>query len=437
MEIFDAITPIEQETIEHYIQLYAGAGEMAPLPQVLRVWNKQKRTLYRLLGKKLRVKIPVEIPRNVIYYQRELMAIYDTYSIWNERDRMYFLNNLGVMKDIIHNPFVFEYMKFILTQGYPLEDINVLSKLVFHQNIEKGYITTIHNTEAHHFEKFKSTVKNNMRTVRTIQKVLKAMRFPHMQLFEEWRNRVSDININRDIKTNLVFSIHPIDFMTMSDNACNWTSCMSWREKGSYSAGTIEMMNSNMAILAYLESDTPFNIIFDEEEYNIPNKSWRCLFFINKHILLSGKAYPYSNTDLTKVCLDKLRELAKENLSWTYKYINQEYKDIYPLTQNSYVKEELLSWLSKRSKKNGKERHAIYVYTNGMYNDLIEYHDKYLCCRNYVPKTMRFCLSGPPTCMHCGDYIMEPQDIYNYNDLGKQKVCYKAWCNVYLGKGDD
>ena len=254
MEIFDRITPREQETIKNYIRLYAGVAESAPLPQVLYVWNKQKRTLYKGLGKELRVKIPVEIPRNTLYYQKELKAIYEVYTIWDENDSCTFLRYSDRYKNTIHNDFVYAYIYFIATQNWCSKDKYVASRLLLHQNIEKGYITTQSNDEPYHFESFKATVKNNMRTVRTIQKVLKAMHFPHMDLFEKWRNAVSDLNINKDIKADLVFSIHPLDYMTMSDNNCDWSSCMSWTSHGSYSAGTIEMMNSNMAIIAYLES---------------------------------------------------------------------------------------------------------------------------------------------------------------------------------------
>lgn len=427
MEIFDSITPREVETIKHYIQLYANVPEPAPMRQVLRVWNKEKRTLYRLLGKKLRVKIPVEIPRNLMYYQRELRTIYDTYSVWDERDREWFLEHSFEMQRKLHNDFIYEYMYYILTQDYDIWEIKILSKLIFHQNIENGYISTLDNADPVRFTSFKSTVKNNMRTVRTIQKVLKAMDFPRMDLFEKWRNKVSDININRDIKANLVFSIHPLDFISMSDNGCGWTSCMSWIGGGCYSSGVIEMMNSNMAILAYLEADSPFDIIFDEESFDIPNKSWRCLFFVNKYIMLGGKAYPYSNNDLIKVCLNELRKLAEKNLGWTYQYINQQYQDMSPLSDNRYIRWENLRTLSNKSTKKNLNRHAIYLYTNGMYNDLVEFQDYYICCRNYVPKTMRFCLSGPATCMGCGDYIMAPQNIYNYDDLGNTKRCTDCW----------
>ena len=422
MEIFDRITPKEQETIKNYIRMYAGVAESAPLNQVLQVWNKQKRTLYKGLGKRLRVRIPVEIPRNALYYQKELKAIYGLYTIWDERDSETFLSNLAKYRSVIHNDFVYAYISFIAGQPWPNEDKYTASRLLLHQNIEKGYISTQRNNEPYHFKAFKATVKNNMRTVRTIQKVLKAMRFPYMDLFEEWRNAVSDLNINRDIKADLVFSIHPIDFMTMSDNNCDWSSCMSWANHGSYSAGTIEMMNSNMAVVAYLESKTPYIISDSEENYEIPNKSWRILLYANKHIIVAGKAYPYYNENLIKICLDKLRALLKENLNWKYQYINQQYRDNLSIDNNFYLQREHLSTFDKPKNPN-KPKHAIYLYSNCMYNDLIEYKDLYWCCRNWVPHTMKFCISGPVTCMCCGGYIESPHSISSYDDIGDTKVC--------------
>lgn len=429
MQLTDLITPKEEETIKHYIQLYAEVAEPASLPVLFQVWNKQKRTLYKAFGRNLRIKIPVEVPKNTLLFQHELKNLYETYPIWDSQDAYHFLNNLEKMQRTLHNDFIFEYMKFIAEQDWCNEDRYHASRLVMHQNIEKGYISTIGRAALgsivngeYHFQAFKATVKDNMRTVRTIQKVLKAMHFPKMELFEKWRNRVSDLNINQDLKANLVFSIHPLDFMTMSDNNCGWSSCMSWITGGSYSSGTIEMMNSNLAIVAYLESETPFNILFEDKKFNIPNKSWRSLFYINKNILLAGKAYPYYNEALTKQCLDLLRTLVKNNLGWEYQYINQPYKDTFSINNNFYLKHNNIKSFD-RPKDKTKSKHAIYVYTNAMYNDLIEYKDIYWCCRNWVPKSIKICLSGPATCMCCGKPIEEPSYINSYDDIGGEKIC--------------
>lgn len=427
MQLVNCLSFEDVETIKNYIRLYAGVEETAPISHVLRVWNKQKRTLYKGLGHKLRVKIPVNIPRNTLYYQHELKAIYETYPIWDDLDSRQYLSRLDQMRETIHEDFVFEYFKFIAEQPWENLDKYQASRLLLHQNIEKGYISTVkcgnNGDEEYHFKAFKSTVKNNMRTVRTIQKVLKGMNFPYMDLFEKWRNKISDININKDIQADLVISIHPIDFMTMSDNNCDWSSCMSWMKDGSYSAGTIEMMNSNMAVIAYLESKTPFYIECEGRYFQIPNKSWRTLIYVHKDIIVTGKAYPYFNEGLSKCCLDEMRKLLKKNLNWEYKYINQLYRDNQSINNNFFLKEKGLSRFS-RSKDRSQLKHAIYLYSNCMYNDLIEYKDRYWCCRNWVPKTIKLCISGPVTCMCCGDYIEDPQQIHSYDDVGSVKTCH-------------
>jgi hypothetical protein len=90
-----------------------------------------------------------------------------------------------------------------------------------------------------------------------------------MEDFKKWQTWLSTICTVKEYKTNLVLSIHPIDFMTSSDNASGWTSCMNWRDDGGYSSGTIEMMNSNMVIIAYLENNSKSFIFRDNQ---IPNK---------------------------------------------------------------------------------------------------------------------------------------------------------------------
>ena len=89
------------------------------------------------------------------------------------------------------------------------------------------------------------------------------------------------------------------------------------------------MMNSNVAAVAYLESNSEYALHLDEtgEVYPIPNKSWRSLVFIHKDILLLGKQYPYFNEDLCFNVLDMMLDLVERNLNWNYRFINQEYRD--------------------------------------------------------------------------------------------------------------
>ena len=421
----DALTDIDKTTIASYISIY-GNAECAPMDLTLKEWNKNKVKLFKAFGHKLRISKEVSIPKDTSIITSELDAIYHPYIFWYEADIKDFVNYPDNVKSMINNDFIQEVLLFWAKKNYPRQDLYTLSRLFLHKNLVKGYICSLETTEPYHFRDFKCTIKNGMKTIRTIQKVLKATKYPHMDLFEQWRNQVSLVQTSDVIHAKLVLSIHPIDFMTMSDNSCNWSSCMSWSRNGCYHAGTLEMMNSNIAAVAYLESNSEYALHLDEtgEVYPIPNKSWRSLVFIHKDIILCGKSYPYFKQDLCFNVLDLARSLVKKNLNWNYKFINQEYRDMENIEGNYYLRDWFNPYYDKRRK-----HHTITFYTNGMYNDIIEAkYPHYYCCRNYVEEPLKICLSGPVTCICCGKRIFDNDrnEIYSYDDLGQDKICWEC-----------
>ena len=425
MQPIDAINDIDENTIRSYISIYGGA-ECGPMYRVLEEWNKNKKTLFRALGQRLSVSKMITIPKSDTVITAELESIYHPYIIWYDHDKATVLNHFDRLQEITNNFFISDILNFWVNKNYCIEDLRILSRLFMHKNLSKGYITSLETTTnaPYHFHDFKCTIKNGMKTIRTIQKVLKATEYPNMDLFEKWRNQVSLVQTEGETKAKLVISIHPIDFMSMSENKCNWRSCMGWSNNGCYSAGTLEMMNSNIAAVAYLEAPSPFEMFLNEtgEVYTIPNKSWRSLIFVHKDILLLGKQYPFHNDHLVPIVLDMMRELVGKNLHWHYQFINQEYRDMQNLDGNFYVRD----WFNLYYNVT-KQHHSIFVYTNGMYNDIIEAkYPKYYCCRNYVKHSKKICLSGPATCICCGERLMDDPrgEIYDYEDLGQDKICY-------------
>lgn len=422
MRPIDALTDIDENLIRAYISIY-GNAECGPLNLVLNEWNKNKLTLFKAFGKKLTVSKNIIIPSNDTVITSALDSIFHPYIIWYSSDVTAVLDHPDRLEEIVGNKFLCDLIIFWVNQNYCIQDLRILSRLFLHRNFIKGYISTLEVDLPYHCRDFKCTLKNGMKTIRTIQKVLKATHYPNMDLFEEWRNQISLIQKDNEISAKLVLSIHPIDFMSMSDNKCNWSSCMRW-SSGCYSAGTLEMMNSNVAAVAYLESSSPFELSLNEtgEVYNVPNKSWRSLVFIHKDILLCGKQYPYHNDFLTTAVLDFARELVEKNLNWKYQFINQRYRDLDNIDGNFYIRD----WFNV-DYDTKKKHHCIFVYTNGMYNDIIESHyPYYYCCRNYVPKSKKICLSGPATCICCGKRLTTREDIYEYDDLGKTKICWEC-----------
>lgn len=405
MEVFDALTPEDKETIKDYISIYAGA-EVANLHITLNEWNKNKNTLYKALGCNLRVKIPIEMKKTDLDFNKELSEVYiPIFSKYNDyRRNGAYLSSVSRAIDKKNNNeklgLIDDLILFLDTlkkkNKINLNDIYCIGSLFDYSNIKNGYIKylpaiAIGNKYCFKFNDQEMTIKSGQKIIKTIQKVLNFYGYDMSNgLFEEFRNKVSNITTSSNIKSNLVLSIHPIDYMTMSDNNCGWSSCMSWKNNGMYSDGTIEMMNSNMIIVAYLESDNPFVV----NNHIIPNKSWRTLLYVHKNILVAGKSYPYHNSELDKKVLEELYKLVNKNLKWDYKYKEQEYKDLYSYLPNEEDQINNL-WVSKKQ--------IVIVTGHAMYNDLLEDKDSvYFCYRNIPKRGMVLNASGKNTCLICG-----------------------------------
>lgn len=421
MQPFDKLTNENIDFIKAYINSYANA-KVDDLRPVLRVWNKNKRTLFKALGGELQVKIPIEIPRNTLIYHNQLNKIYYSYPITTIWDMADFMEN-DYIRRTIRNEFVSSAIEHFIRETDNLDTVRSFTRLLSHTNVEEG--KTVKDYE---FPYYNLTIRKGTKIAKAVQRVLKTACYPHMHLFEEWRNAISNLNANRSVKANLVLSINPIDYMTMSDNNCDWSSCMSWTREGMYSVGTIEMMNSNVAVVAYLESDTPYEVC----GMIAPNKSWRALLFVHKDIMVVGKNYPYSHEGLCEAVLKHMGDLVKKNLNWDYSFKNQPYRDMWYFQNNEFVRNNLSRFAMRRKSRyyNNKwhytDRHKILCYTRMMYNDMIADHEStYLCYRNKVDKTLFLSLSGRATCMCCGNYIFDEWENPRDED-GSVKVCYNC-----------
>ena len=213
----------------------------------------------------------------------------------------------------------------------------------------------------------------------------------NMSNFEDFRIKVSQILNQKVLKGNLCLSIHPLDYVTMSDNNSDWSSCMSWMDNGCYRQGTVEMMNSPMVIVAYLTASEPMDVC--GLEWN--NKKWRELMIVNKDLITNIKSYPYFNSNLTKAALSLLRELAAKNLpEWNFDETLRKYEP------NEYVYVDDYKLM-------------IYPSSNAMYNDFLNdpymnaaYFNKDLYCYANADDDgyIRVCFnySGKSECMGCG-----------------------------------
>lgn len=430
VDLIKEISELDKKRIINYIDAYGVPKDIfIGIDEYLSRWSKNKQTLYHLLGDKLIVKVPYEEDKAPYLIKDDCNRIINNY--WHLFDN---INDIYLEK---------------LPSEFKKEFINVLGDLkkpsVYYEN------------EINHNFKIKLEGKNllqisaGMKPIKVINKMMnyfaEDFSAKDFKEYEDFRIQISKARNDIHFKCNLVFSIHPLDFLTMSDNGENWSSCMSWVDEGCYHTGTVEMLNSNNVICCYLEAAKPYFFhpvkekaankdtvtIFksseadkDLSEWNWEgNKRWRSLVYATKEIICSGKSYPYHIDDLSKTIISYLRDMAKENLKWEYEYGIELYKDMKNMSGIGIEKNK--EWISLGLTK----KHNIIFESEAMYNDMVnDHHRNYWCCRNKVKKNTIIKYSGKANCICCNKdltkYNYDWDDYDNYNDRyspSEQIIC--------------
>lgn len=184
----------------------------------------------------------------------------------------------------------------------------------------------------------------------------------------------------RKAKGTLCLSIHPFDFMSMSDNDCGWDSCMSWREGGDYRLGTTEMMNSPYMVIAYISQDNNF-------EGHFANKSWRQMFIVNDRVIIEGRPYPFRQEQITLQIFDWIKELLGTT-GWDEEPFSIK-------NDTPFCKSPVKKLFSR-----------INIKTKYMYNDYKSTLKSFLVLLNNekfdFESIYEINISGPAQCMNCG-----------------------------------
>ena len=374
--MYNKLTDKDKKAIEAYIKKHNGSGKIATtLENLLRFWDSNK-SLYlsQLFGDELIIskKITFTKSPNEIMLEMKKDA-----SFYNFRDKII---NLVENDDTI--PSRIRWYMYDALSYNALAENKVQKYLDFTYSLKNG-------------KTFK--VSPNMKVMKVFEKMVENYGIDKEE-FEKFRIRHSQFLNQKTIKGELCISIHPLDYMTMSDNTNGWASCMSWRNNGCYRRGTVGMMNSPTVIVAYLKAEEDM-VLVDDYKWN--SKKWRCLFVASNTFITSVKGYPYDNPELNTIVIEWLKELSVKvdpNSRWSENHF-------YGGTFNEIVEGKDINF-------------DIYVDNDyyAMYNDF-----------DTVDSIVSFNLdreewnlgvrvehdySGPEVCMTCGEYVTKESFDY-------------------------
>ena len=372
------ISEHDKLVMENYINAYSGGKVKADMNHILRFWSNNKTTLYQLLGNSLTYTFEATIEKN----NDELREQYRD----KVRENPNILNFTKAVEQVIQD-YNNEQMKLMEEKDpfsfYCSQFYGVIGFESIFDNMYNGR-SGILDLKGHSIK-----IVSGMKTMKIIARIAKEFvnEYPDLKYFEDFRLAISQILNDKSYNGKITFSIHPLDFMTMSDNECDWSSCMSWRENGCYRMGTVEMMNSPYVLVAYIESKSPMTMP-DGTLWN--NKRWRELFIIDKQGIFAIKGYPYWNNELEKICLSALKELAHDNLAWKFDptYHDISFDNGYPGTIYYTI-------------PTTERQIHMEIISNNMYNDLRYQH--HLAILPYDPSDIYIHYSGEAECVCCGE----------------------------------
>ena len=302
MNIFDALTNKEKEMIEDYISFYAGSrnGVAAGLDYILRYWNAQKEKLYHIFGDNFILEKEIKVEKDVHHLERDIDSLlYD-----RTKDPGYYDRFWQAIRAIEK---YYEDKGDVAGQPWPNEEYWVFKRLYSERCLSKNAWDYDPATIEINGKEVK--IQAGAKPMRILQKIFNAHGYG--SVFEEFRIKHSLVFNEKLLSGTLCLSIHPLDYMTMSDNDCNWDSCMNWRHEGSYRRGTVEMMNSDCMVVAYLKS-TDGSLDFGRHSWN--SKKWRELIICQPDgdFICGVKGYPMWNKNLEEAAVAWLKELMEQ-----------------------------------------------------------------------------------------------------------------------------
>lgn len=107
--------------------------------------------------------------------------------------------------------------------------------------------------------------------------------------------KMSMIIQENKITGQLCLSVHPLDYISMSETQHGWRSCHAL--DGDYRTGNLSYMVDPCTVIAYIKSDE--DVILPRFPSSVPwnNKKWRSLFFFDftNSLLWAGRQYPFSS----------------------------------------------------------------------------------------------------------------------------------------------
>lgn len=246
-------------------------------------------------------------------------------------------------------------------------------------------------------------------------KIVKAFKYfvTDQRMLEDLQNQASMIIQEDKVTGTLCFSVHPLDYLSSSENNYHWRSCHAL--DGDYRAGNLSYMVDNCTVVCYLRGGINVRLPRFPETVLWNNKKWRMLLYTHPEALFAGRQYPFfSPSALTHVQKDYLLSIKRSPFHWSQWH--QDFRTTFPRDKECCPSEEELSGRHiSMFKRIYRLKDIVKDKSRLHFNDVLESscYDPYYCWHKTVkpPTDLMFNVGGEVKCLCCGSNHIQESDI--------------------------
>lgn len=142
--------------------------------------------------------------------------------------------------------------------------------------------------------------------IRAGAKVIKSFKYflDDEILLHHLQDKASMLIQENNVEGYLTFSIHPLDFLSSSENNNNWRSCHAL--DGEYRTGNLSYMCDSSTMMVYLSNEKQEKLPHFPEDVLWNSKKWRMLMYFDAQyeVCFAGKQYPFFSPGALEVVHD-------------------------------------------------------------------------------------------------------------------------------------
>ena len=272
---------------------------------------------------------------------------------------------------------------------------------------------------------------------------------------EQVQNEASMIIQEDKIEGNLYLSVHPLDFLSSSENTYNWRSCHAL--DGEYRCGNLSYMCDETTMISFIATEDKVLPRFPQDvKWN--SKKWRMLLFFSSNwdMIFAGRQYPFFSRGIMDYILNtviannsKLSDKRYWWSPWSNAYIDQVediendetltlYERYIPISAELRTMKSIVKDAKGSKHFNDLLNSSYYIpyYTKRRQRDPFdEVFDKvYL-------RELIFNVGSQTKCLHCGTHIVDDYNMmvcmkcdikyYHFNNEDEYVQC--EICGTYIG----